>query len=159
MSEYELHIKRAIDLSISATQHGNHPFGALLVDKSGAVILEAENTVNTESDVTRHAELNLVSAANKKFSPEKLKECTLYTSTEPCCMCAGAIFWTGIKHVVYSCPEGRLSEIVNRKRPKHQDGGLNVPCRVVYNMATGVKVQVTGPILEEMSAKVHEDYW
>ena len=82
-----------------AVEHGNHPFGALLV-KAGEVILTAENAVNTENDVTRHAELVLVSRASKAFTPEVLAQCTLYTSTEPCAMCLGAIPWSGVRSVI-----------------------------------------------------------
>ena len=75
--------------------NGDHPFGALLV-KDGEVVLTAVNTVNTDHDNTRHAELNLVSQAMRQFDADFLADCVLYTSTEPCAMCAGAIYWAGI---------------------------------------------------------------
>jgi tRNA(Arg) A34 adenosine deaminase TadA len=157
--QHEEFIRRSIMLSKSARDHGNHPFGALLVNDKNEIILEAENTVFSDNDVTRHAELNLVSKANRTLDPEIIKESTLYTSTEPCAMCAGSIFWTGIKRVVYACSEERLGEITRKSGTEEKDGSLNVPCRLIFSRASGRTVQVIGPILEEEAAKVHETYW
>ncbi|MCC6612387.1 MAG: nucleoside deaminase [Anaerolineae bacterium] len=143
-------IREAIVLSQAAVDHGNEPFGAVLV-KDGAVILRAENTIFTESDPTGHAETNLVRLAGAAFTPEFLADCTLYTSTEPCAMCAGAIYWSGIGRMVYACSEKRLKEIIG-------GGGLNLPSREVF--ARGVRpVEVIGPVLEAEAVAVHEAYW
>ena len=88
-----LHLRAAIEIARQSREHGNHPFGALLVDENGAVLLQAENTVITERDCTWHAETNLMRTASKQFEAERLAKCTLYTSTEPCAMCCGAIYW------------------------------------------------------------------
>ena len=93
---------RAIELARLSREHGNHPFGSLLADASGDVLLEAENTVVTERDIAGHAELNLVRAAGMQLEPGVIQGATLYTSTEPCAMCAGAIYWSGIERVVYA---------------------------------------------------------
>src|SRR5206468_5397259 len=61
------HLRRAIELARQAREHGNHPFGALLVDPKGNVILEAENTIHTDKDVTAHAETNLMRMASARF--------------------------------------------------------------------------------------------
>ena len=91
----------AINLACTARKNGNHPFGALIINPRGETILTAENTVITQQDVTAHAELNLIRVASKKYSADVLKTFTLYTSTEPCPMCAGAIVWSNIRNVVY----------------------------------------------------------
>jgi tRNA(Arg) A34 adenosine deaminase TadA len=102
-------IRQAIELSSSAVEHGNHPFGACLVSKNGKVLLTAENTVGTSNnDMTRHAELNLISMATQKFTQDFLEECTLYTSCEPCLMCTGAFLWSGIRQLVYALPNETL---------------------------------------------------
>ena len=98
----EGHLLRAIELARGSREKGNHPFGSLLVDASGQVLLESENTVVTGHDVTGHAELNLVRAASMQFEVETLSRSTLYTSTEPCAMCSSAIYWSGIGRVVYA---------------------------------------------------------
>ena len=92
----ERHLLRTIDLAASARAAGNHPFGSLIVDASGEATIEAENTVVTGRDVTGHAELNVVRAAGIELGEASLRGATLYTSTEPCAMCAGAIYWSGI---------------------------------------------------------------
>jgi tRNA(Arg) A34 adenosine deaminase TadA len=94
MSSEEGYIREAIALAVSAQAHGNHPFGALLVSNcTGEIILRAENTVTTARDPTCHTEMNLCRAAWKALSEEDIHNATLYTSTEPCPMCCGAIFW------------------------------------------------------------------
>ncbi len=150
MSEnHEVFLKRAIELSRQAVAHGNHPFGALLV-RDGEIVMEAENTVESEVDITGHAELNLVRQAFHELGKEVVQECTLYTSTEPCAMCTGAIYWAGIPRVVFACSEKRLGEIA--------DGSLSLPCREVF--ARGVRpVEVAGPILENEAAEEHKLYW
>ncbi len=96
------HLRSAITIARRAREHGNHPFGALLAGPQGQVLLEAENTVVTSVDCTGHAEANLMRLASHQFDVEYLLRCTLYTSTEPCPMCAGAIFWGGVGRVVFA---------------------------------------------------------
>mmetsp|Transcript_16538 Transcript_16538/g.46684 ORF Transcript_16538/g.46684 Transcript_16538/m.46684 type:complete len:166 (-) Transcript_16538:1021-1518(-) len=156
-------LRMAIELSRRAVQAGNHPFGALLV-RNEQVVMEAENSVCTEHDITRHAELNLVSRASKKLSQEVLSECTLYTSTEPCAMCSGGIYWAGIRRVVFSCSEHRLGEIVREKQAASgavremgdKDGGLDVECRTILGKHC---TSIVGPLLQDEAEKVHMDYW
>ena len=85
------HLLAAIELAASARRHGNHPFGALLTDSTGSVLLTAENTVVTDRDATGHAETNLVRLASRTLTPSQLAEATLYTSAEPCPMCDEAL--------------------------------------------------------------------
>lgn len=94
-------MKAAIDVAIKAQEHGHHPFGAILVHE-GKVIARAENRANEHR--LFHAEYRLVHGAleNKTITKEMLKASTLYSSAEPCAMCAGAIFWAGVRTVVYS---------------------------------------------------------
>jgi len=125
MEEIDIsHLRSAIALAWQARQHGNHPFGAVLVDEHNRVVLEAENTVDTGRDVTGHAETNLVRLAAGQFSPEELRRFSLYTSTEPCGMCAGAIHWSQIGRVVYALSETDLYDMVGPS-PEH----LLLPCR------------------------------
>jgi tRNA(Arg) A34 adenosine deaminase TadA len=142
-------IREALKLAEAAVEHGNHPFGAVLV-KNGEVLLRAENTIFTGHDMTNHAEMNLVRLANSRYEPAFLKDCILYTSTEPCAMCMGAIYWSGIKTMVYSCSEGRLKEIVG--------GGLNIDSRAVLANALD-PVTVIGPILQEEADPLHLRFW
>jgi tRNA(Arg) A34 adenosine deaminase TadA len=151
----ERHLSRAIELAWHAREKGNHPFGAVLVDARGDVVLEAENTVMTEMDCTNHAELNLVRAAGSRLNTSSLNGCTLYASTEPCAMCAGAIYWSGIGRVVFSLSTVALTAIVDG-----DDGTsmLAVSSRDVLDRG-GRGVDVSGPHLEEQGRAVHEGFW
>jgi tRNA(Arg) A34 adenosine deaminase TadA len=122
-------LRRAIAISADAVAHGNHPFGALLADPSGEVLLSAENTVVTEGDVTGHAETNLVRLASRSLPPELLATATLYTSCEPCAMCSGATYWAGIGRVVFAMSEADLRALTGA----HEDNPtLALPCREVF---------------------------
>jgi tRNA(Arg) A34 adenosine deaminase TadA len=154
MNENDLkHLRAAIELAHSARAHGNHPFGALIADAHGNVLVEAENTVVTERDCTGHAETNLMRLASRRFSPDQLATCTLYTSTEPCAMCAGAIHWGGIRRVVYALSAEQLYAIVGPS-PEH----LQLPCREVFARSQR-PVEVLGPALEQEAAGVHAGFW
>ena len=83
----ETFIRQVIEIAASARKKGNHPFGALLVDDRGRLMISAENTVMTRHDPTRHAELNVVQLAGESISSDALSKVTLYTNTEPCVMC------------------------------------------------------------------------
>ncbi|MCP4416371.1 MAG: nucleoside deaminase [Chloroflexi bacterium] len=145
----ELFIRKTFDLARQAAQNGDHPFGALLV-KDGKVVMTAVNTVNSSRDNTRHAELNLVSQAMRQFDADFLADCALYTSTEPCAMCAGAIYWAGITAVVYGCSAEKLGEIAG--------GSFVIPCREIFSRGRQT-ISVTGPILETEGAAIHEGFW
>ena len=149
MKEHEEFIRATYQLAISAKEKGNHPFGALIVidDK---IVFTAENSVITENDITRHAELNLVSKAAQKIASESLSQSILYTSTEPCAMCTGAIFWSGIPKIVYGCSAAKLGEIAG--------GAFVVPCRELLNFGKR-QIVVVGPILEDQGAAIHRDFW
>lgn len=104
-------LSQAVVVARSSRDHGNHPFGALLADPTGRVVKSAENTVVTEADATGHAETNLVRLASAAYRVDELAGMTLYTSTEPCAMCSGAIYWSGIGTVVYARGEDELYEM------------------------------------------------
>jgi len=106
------HLRTSIEVARNAREHGNHPFGAILVDENNQVLLQAENSVVTGKDCTGHAETNLMRLTTQHFSPEQLATCTLYTSTEPCAMCSGAIYWGNVGRVVYALSEVALYEII-----------------------------------------------
>jgi tRNA(Arg) A34 adenosine deaminase TadA len=149
------HLRRALELAQQARERGNHPFGALLVDADGDVVLEAENTVNTDRDVTAHAETNLIRLATGRFGPEFLETCTLYTSTEPCAMCAGAIYWGNVRRVVF----GLSLEQINAVTAADPDEShLELSSREVFERGNH-RVEVSGPHLPKESLAVHEGFW
>ena len=149
MSSSTLHerfIRHSHSLAVQAAEKGNEPFGALLVH-DGEVLLEAENTVNTGRDVTRHAELNLVVEAMRRLPPETLKASTLYASTAPCIMCSEAIRRAGITRVVYSVSY----EAAAARRPGKP---RFMPIEEVYERF-GTPLWSMGGVLEEEGLKVY----
>lgn len=149
------HLRLAISVAAQAREHGNHPFGAVLVDDQHQVCLQAENTVITGRDCTGHAETNLVRLATQRFSPEQLAQFTLYSSTEPCAMCAGAIHWSQIGRVVYALSEVDLYAIIG-PTPEH----LLLPCREVFAHSQQ-PIEVSGPVsaLDLEARAVHTGFW
>jgi tRNA(Arg) A34 adenosine deaminase TadA len=148
-----IHLRDAIAVAGSARRNGNHPFGAVLVDAAGQVRLRAENTVLTAPDVTGHAETNLVRLASAQLTPAVLAGCTLYASTEPCVMCAGAIHWAGIGRLVYALPAEALYNLVG---PGPDE--LQLSCREVFARSTR-PMTVLGPALEDEALAVHAGFW
>ena len=149
----EKYLAEAVELARLARQHGNHPFGALVVTADGRTV-RAENTVLTSDDPTGHAETNLVRLAAAELSAAELATCTLYTSTEPCAMCCGAIFWAGIPAVVYALGGDELIALV----PPGDEYSLDLPSREVFGRG-GHAVQVRGPIHVPGTVEVHEGFW
>ena len=155
MSVHEVLLRQAIAVARQSREHGNHPFGALLADPDGQVLLSAENTVVTGSDATGHAETNLVRLASAAHSAVDLRALTLYTSTEPCAMCSGAIYWSGIGTVVYALAEAELYEMTGSDE---DNPTLVLPCRTVF--AAGQRqVVVEGPFSIDEAREVHAGFW
>ncbi|MHC1750766.1 MAG: nucleoside deaminase [Cellulosilyticaceae bacterium] len=151
------YLQRAVEISKKSREHGNTPFGALLVDKTGNILMEQENIEITEKLCTGHAETTLAARASQAYSKEFLWDCTLYTTAEPCSMCAGAIYWANIGTVVYGMTERRLLELTGSNE---QNPTFDLPCREVFEK--GQKdIVVVGPIkeIEEAAAEVHKGYW
>jgi tRNA(Arg) A34 adenosine deaminase TadA len=151
------YLRQAISVSKKSREHGNTPFGAILVDSEGTVILEQENIEITQSNCTGHAETTLMEAASQRYSKSFLWNCTLYTTAEPCAMCAGAIYWGNVGKVVYGISEERL---LNLTGDNEQNPTFNLPCREVFSKGQK-QITVVGPFpeLEDEIVAVHEGYW
>jgi tRNA(Arg) A34 adenosine deaminase TadA len=147
------YLERAVALAWEARGRGDHPFGALLVTPDGTVI-EAKNSVVTGADPTGHAEANLVRLGGG-LERETLSRSTLYTSTEPCAMCAGAIYWSGIGRVVFALSEQDLGKLVTEEEGVPP---LQLPCREVFARG-GRQIAVMGPVGLPSARRVHEGFW
>ena len=142
-------VRQAIELAREARAEGNHPFGSLLtIDDQ--VVLTAKNTVFTDRDPTAHAETNLVADAIRRLTPEDIGRSVLYTSCEPCAMCAGKLYWAGIRSVVYALSSEQLATMAG--------GNFLIPCTELFARAAE-HVSVTGPMLLSEAREVHIGYW
>ena len=154
------HIKyllAANEVARLARDNGNTPFGAVLVDENGEIIMKQGNAEKDLHDATAHAERVLASKASQTFSKEFLWKCTLYTTFEPCCMCTGAIYWANIGRIVYGLTDENLLEMTgsDEKNPT-----FNISSRTI--LAAGQKpIVVLGPFKEitEEVQKVHAGFW
>ena len=149
-------LRRTIALSEQSRARGRHPFAALVADEHGNVISEAgNNSMPPEGDPTQHAELVAAAKAARLRAPQQLARATLYTSAEPCCMCAGAVYWTGIGRVVYALSEHALLGLTG-DHPENPT--FSLPCREVF--ARGQRaVAVLGPLLEDGAVAPHRGFW
>lgn len=105
-------LRRAIAIAAAAVEAGDAPYGSLLADADGTVLVEEHNTVRRDNDITAHPELKLARWAAATLSAEEAARTTLYTSCEPCGMCTGALVRSGVGRVVYALATRQLVEIV-----------------------------------------------
>jgi len=150
------YLNRTIELADEAVAEGNHPFGSLLVSEDGTVLCEAKNSFTVDRG-PGHAESNLARHAARTFDVETLQQSTLYTSVEPCSMCAGTIYWAEIGAVVYGMPEQSLGDITG---DDPENPTQNLDCRTVF--ASGQRnIEVRGPFPELIDRiKIqHLEFW
>lgn len=143
-------LKLAIGQSKIAAKNGNYPYGAILVHK-GKIILKSFNETQSTKDITAHAELGLIRKAGKIFGDDVLSQSVLYSSCEPCAMCSGGIYWSGIKKVVYGCS--------TKLDAKISDMPFAIPCRLILKIKNGHKIEVVGPLLQKEASVILKDFW
>jgi tRNA(Arg) A34 adenosine deaminase TadA len=148
-------LRRSFDVARRAITHGNHPFAAILVDENRNVLIEVENGYMPLHDGTGHAERLLATQACTTLSPDVLGKATLYSSAEPCAMCAGAIYWAGIGRLVYGLSEHRLRAVTGN-HPENPT--LDLPCREVFRSGQRA-IEVIGPLLEDEAEALHAGVW
>ena len=149
-------LRRTFTLAEQARSIGGAPYGALVADVDGNVVAEQGNTSSLSGgDPTQHAELVATSSAWRTLGYDGMAVATLYASTEPCTMCSGAAYWTGIGRVVYGLSVARLLEFTG-DTPDHASFAL--PSREL--LTHGARpVAVVGPLLEDEAAQAHRGYW
>ena len=150
-----IYLRRAIVLADKARERGNRPFGALIVGACGKVLAEATNANGESGDCTAHAELSAIRLASPLFTREELAAATLYSSSEPCVMCAGAIFWSAIGRVIYGIDAERL-RVFRGERLDQKDAELS--CRDVFNTSSHA-IECIGPALIEEASTSHQGAW
>ena len=150
-------LRRAMAVAEEAQAAGNHPFGCILVDLEGKILMEQGNIEVTGRVCTGHAETTLMQRASHDFDRAKLWDCTLYTSIEPCCMCCGAVYWGNVGRIVFAATEQDLLELTG----DHEDNPtVHSDCRTI--LSTGQKdIVIQGPIpaLREEALAPHRYYW
>lgn len=151
------YLKRANEVAKDARARGNTPFGAVLVNAAGEIVMEQGNAEHDRHDATAHAEFVLASRASAAFDRDTLWNSTLYTTCEPCPMCTGAIYWANIGKIVFGITETKLLELTgsDEKNPTFSMGADKV-------IAAGQKpIVLEGPFseIEEEVKEAHRGFW
>jgi tRNA(Arg) A34 adenosine deaminase TadA len=137
-------LNMAIELAGQSVKAGNHPFGAV-VAKDGKLVARGMNQVLTKKEEFLHAEIVALNAAYQKLGKKGLEGATLYTSCEPCPMCSGAVYISGISRVVYALSCEKLGTIL------HNDSFCMSARRVLELGERQISVQ--GPFMEDIAAR------
>ena len=104
MTKDEEYMRKALMEAQAAFDEGEVPVGAVVVCK-GQIIARAHNLTETLIDVTAHAEMQAITAAEGAMNGKYLTDCTLYVTLEPCIMCAGALGWAQLGRLVYGAAD------------------------------------------------------
>lgn len=113
-------MQKALDEAHLALLEDEVPIGAVVVAPSGAIIGRGHNMTQSLLDVTAHAEMLALTAAERTLGGKYLKDCTLYVTVEPCTMCAGAIGWAQISRIVYGASDTKRGYTTyTRRSPMH----------------------------------------
>ncbi|MEA4861187.1 tRNA-specific adenosine deaminase [bioreactor metagenome] len=159
MSDTDIHLLyETVRIAHEAKQKGNHPFGALLADKDGTILMEQGNDYE-EGGSAMHAETLLLFKASKRYDADFLATCTLYTNAEPCVMCTGALYWTNVRRLVYGITEKQLLQLTGSDV---QNPTFDLPSDVV--LSYGQKdMEVVGPATDEQLLNAiiadHKEFW
>jgi tRNA(adenine34) deaminase len=102
----------ALDEARTAAERGEVPVGCVVV-RNGAVLARAGNRTLADHDPTAHAEIVAIRAAGRALGSERLDDCDLYVSLEPCAMCAGAIAFARIRRLYYGAPDPKGGAVDN----------------------------------------------
>ena len=149
------YLRQAIAWSCTARARGNRPFGAVVIGAGGELLAEAYCNTTETGDCTGHAETNAVRQLGPHVGRDTLARATLYSSAEPCVMCAGAIFWSGIGRVVFGIDAVRL-RIFRGERAEQRDAELS--CRDVFATSPH-PIECIGPTLIDEASVPHIGFW
>ncbi len=149
MSSHDPYIRRCYELAISAGKKGFDTFGALIVSE-GRILEEAENTADASRGLFGHAEFNVVQKCANRYTDGLLSQAVLYTSCAPCTRCLMAIASLGIQRVVYGVSYASFGLLLPFVP--------GIPDYESILGSMGVKMELTGPVLEEEGMRVFE-WW
>lgn len=99
------YMQMALDEAQAAAAAGEVPVGAVIVASDGQVLARARNAMRRDNDPTAHAEIAAIRAACEKLGNERLTDCDLYVTLEPCPMCAGAIAEARLRRLYYGAAD------------------------------------------------------
>lgn len=140
------HMERALIEAQKAADMGEVPVGAVVVSPSGELLAAAHNRVITDHDPTAHAELLAIRQAAKKIGSERLTDCDLYVTLEPCAMCAQAIAFARIRRLYFGAEDAK-------------GGGTVHGSRVFDQKTCNHKPEIYGDIAASAASKLLRDFF
>lgn len=136
----------ALKEALQAYHENEIPIGAVLIDEDGILISRQHNRIEQLHDATAHAEILALREASKKLNRRRLSECTLYSTVEPCAMCAGALVLCRVQRLVYGAVDSKF-------------GAAESIFNVVNNPALNHQISVTAGVLEEESRELLKKFF
>lgn len=133
-------LRECFELARQAKRRGDGPFGSVILDGEGEIIARAGNTAGSDGTVVHHAEINAIKQAEVVKGKGNLSGCVLYTSAEPCPMCASAIVWSGIDTVIFSVSIETMKGAGIRQ--------IDIDSRSIFSKS-GYEIKVIGPLMED----------
>ncbi|MBX7169502.1 MAG: tRNA adenosine(34) deaminase TadA [Pyrinomonadaceae bacterium] len=139
-------MNKAIEAAIEAENSDEVPIGACLINEKNEILAIAGNRTRTDCDPTAHAEILVLREAAKKISNYRLTETTLYTTIEPCAMCAGALIQARVKRLVFGALDERF-------------GAVESVFRLCDNSSLNHQMEITKGVLAENCRKIMQDFF
>ncbi|OCL13966.1 cytidine deaminase-like protein [Glonium stellatum] len=137
-----------------ASLQGKRPFAAILIGPDNSRVLLTHFSISH----VEHAEASLARLAASHFTPEYLWTCALYSTWEPCAMCAATCYWANIGRVIYAASEEKLLELTGKGN--EENFTLSLPCKELFEKGQK-EVQIWGPVagIEEEVVEESDKYW
>ena len=139
-------MRKAIEAAEMARGFDEIPIGACLIDKEGEILAVAGNRTITKNDPTAHAEILVLREAGAKIGNYRLTETVLYTTIEPCAMCAGALVNARIKRLVFGAHDQRF-------------GAVESVFRLCDASSLNHQIEITSGVLADECKKLMQDFF
>ena len=142
----EFWMRKAVEAAVSAQSLGEIPIGACLIDGRGELIAAAGNRTITDNDPTAHAEILALREAAKKIGNYRLIDTIVYSTIEPCAMCAGALVNARVKKLVYGAKDERF-------------GAVETLFNICSSSSLNHRLEIESGILAEECRKLMQDFF
>lgn len=139
-------MRKAIEAARAASDLGEVPIGAILTNEAGEILAVAGNRTIIDSDPTAHAEILVLREAARKIGNYRLTGATVYTTIEPCAMCAGALVNARIKRLVFGAHDLRF-------------GAVETVFRICDNSSLNHRIEITSGVLTDESRAIMQDFF
>ena len=131
-------------LALAEAKEGDAPYGAVIV-KDNEVVAVAHNTVRRDNDPSAHAEINAIRSLTAKLKNPSLEGYSIYTTGEPCPMCATACVWSGLSEIVYGAS---IQDLISVNQSQ-----ISISCEEVIDKSFR-KIKVTKDVLKDESLEL-----